>query len=146
MSLDEESILHCYRCVYSWRPRRGRPSICPRCKSKLWQVPRVLPRPRHPEGLGVAEIVAPHRTAIRRLARRYGVKSFRAFGSVARGEADEGSDVDLLYEAAQPIGLLARVELRLALEELFGRRVDLCQVDELKWSVRPQALADATPI
>jgi uncharacterized protein len=138
--------LHCHRCIYSWRPRSGAPRVCPRCKSKLWNVPKIRPRLPTPTGLGIPEVVRPHRTEMLRLARRYGIASLRVFGSVARGEAHHRSDVDLLYEPRKPITLLERVRLRLALQEVLGRKVDLCRVGELRWSVKPQAVADAVDL
>ena len=120
--------------------------ICPRCKSRLWNVPRILPRPVRPAGLGVREVIDPHRAAIRRLCRRYAVARLRVFGSVARGEAGPSSDVDILVEYSRPVSLLTVVELRMALEKLLRRRVDLSREEMLHWAVRPQARADAVEL
>jgi uncharacterized protein len=120
--------------------------MCPRCKSRLWAVPRTRPKPLKPTGLGVARVVGPHLREIRALARRYGVNSLRVFGSVARGEATPISDVDVLFESGSPLGLLKRAEFKAKLEALLGRRVDLAREESLKWYVRPQALADAVAL
>jgi uncharacterized protein len=146
MPSSRTPTLHCHRCIYSWQPRGQPPQLCPRCKSRLWRVAKIRPKPIHPRGLGVAEVIGPKRAELHRLARRYRVRSLRVFGSVARGEADATSDVDLLFDSNLPMSLLARVELRMSLERLLGRRVDLLREGELKWSVRPQVLADALPL
>lgn len=47
------------------------------------------------------------------------------FGSFARGEADENSDIDLLVRFSKPIGLFGFVGVEQELEEALGRKVDL---------------------
>lgn len=74
---------------------------------------------------------------------RCGVKSLAVFGSVARGEAGEESDVDLLVEFSKPVGLFAFSRLRRHLEDLLGRRVDLATPDALKPQLREQILQEA---
>ena len=49
-------------------------------------------------GLGINEIIGDKRAAIISVARKYGASNVRVFGSVARGEATEASDVDLLVD------------------------------------------------
>jgi predicted nucleotidyltransferase len=46
-----------------------------------------------------SEAVAQHRQALLEMAHRHGVVNHRVFGSVARGEDAEGSDIDLLVDA-----------------------------------------------
>src|SRR5512142_3259039 len=48
-----------------------------------------------------------HRVEIDEVGRRYGVSNVRVFGSVARGEADDASDLDLLVDAAEGTVLLS---------------------------------------
>ena len=55
---------------------------------------------------------------------RFGVKRIDLFGSVARGDSKEGSDVDLLVELERPLGWEV-VDLRDYLQELLGIKVDL---------------------
>jgi uncharacterized protein len=120
--------------------------MCPRCKSRLWDVPKIRPRPERPTGLGPSQVIGRRAPAIRRLARRYGVRELRLFGSVARGEARADSDVDLMFDSESPLGLLRRAEFREKLEAIVGRRVDLVRPEYLKWYIRPQAEADAVPL
>jgi predicted nucleotidyltransferase len=58
------------------------------------------------------------------LREQYGVRRIGLFGSFARGTAGEASDVDLIVEFQQPIGLRF-IELIDELEELLGRKVDV---------------------
>ena len=60
-------------------------------------------------------------------AKKYGVTRIGIFGSVARGEQAENSDVDICIEAP-PMGLFAFSGLCLALEELLGVPVDIVRL------------------
>jgi hypothetical protein len=59
--------------------------------------------------------------------RRAGIRHLSLFGSVARGEADDTSDVDLAAELdpAAHVGLFRLVALQRRLSEILGRSVDL---------------------
>ena len=56
------------------------------------------------------------------------------FGSFARGEQTAKSDIDILAEFSEPIGLLHFFEVRAYLEGILGRKVDLAVED----SIRPE--------
>jgi hypothetical protein len=75
--------------------------------------------------------------------REAGVKSLKLFGSVVRGEAGPGSDIDILVEFSRPIGLLAFVGLKHRLAELLGRPVDLVTPEALKLPLRDGILSEA---
>ena len=75
--------------------------------------------------------------------RRFDVKSLRLFGSVARDEAAEGSDVDLLVSFEIPPGFSAFMKLRIFLEDLLGANVDLVTEKGLRDRVRPYVEKDA---
>ncbi len=77
------------------------------------------------------------------LLEEYGVRSLSLFGSIARGEAGEESDVDLLVEFSHPIGILQFVRLKRALETVLGRRVDLATRNSLKPQLRDRILKEA---
>ena len=72
-----------------------------------------------------------------------GVSSLDLFGSVARGEASTDSDVDLLVEFKQPIGLFHFFRVQRRLEEILGARVDLVMRDAVKPQLRERILAEA---
>jgi predicted nucleotidyltransferase len=82
-------------------------------------------------------------SAHRSVLLEHGVKSLRLFGSVARGEATDQSDVDLLVEFSRPTGLFGLVRLRRYLEELLGCRVDLTTPGALRDSMRERILSEA---
>lgn len=74
---------------------------------------------------------------------RFGVKSLAIFGSCARDEMREDSDVDILVQFQKPVGLFEFVRLKNSLEELLGRRVDLVTPDALKAQIKEQVLKEA---
>jgi len=85
------------------------------------------------------------RAAILAAAQKRGARSVRVFGSVARGEASEASDVDLLVTFEPDRSLLDQVHLIGDLERLLGRRVDV--VAEGGLLERDQhILAEAVPL
>ena len=57
--------------------------------------------------------------------KKYSVKKAALFGSIVRGEATEDSDIDLLIEFEGGKSLLDLVGLKLELQELLGREVDI---------------------
>ncbi|HDQ71034.1 MAG TPA: hypothetical protein ENN19_02930 [Chloroflexi bacterium] len=59
------------------------------------------------------------------LCRQNDVKQISVFGSVARGEADEQSDIDLVVSFSKRISLLRMVALQRQFSEALGRKVDL---------------------
>ena len=73
-------------------------------------------------------ILADHR---KELADRYHVETMAIFGSVTRGDAREDSDIDILVDFDEPIGL-DFVQLAEDLEAILGRRVDLVSRNAIK--------------
>ena len=74
---------------------------------------------------------------------QFDVQSLSLFGSAARNEATRNSDIDLLVQFNNPVGLLHFVRLKRCLEELLGRRVDLVTPDALKRQFRDRILKEA---
>jgi len=72
-----------------------------------------------------------------------GVESLAIFGSIARGEANIDSDVDMLVSFNQAIGLFDFIRVKLYLENLIGRSVDLVTADALRTEMRDDILAEA---
>lgn len=64
-----------------------------------------------------------------RTSSKYGIKRIGIFGSVARGEQHEGSDVDVCVELKEP-DVFVMVHIKEELEELFGVSVDLVRIRE----------------
>ena len=75
-----------------------------------------------------------------------GVRTLALFGSVARNEAHDGSDVDLLVEFdGRPIGLFAFIDVKDFLERILGERVDLVMRDAVKPLLRERIFGEAVP-
>ena len=75
-----------------------------------------------------------------------GVKSLAVFGSVARGDAGPGSDVDLLAEFQRPFGLFKFVELKAYLEIILGCSVDLVSRDAVYEELRDVIYGEAVNV
>jgi predicted nucleotidyltransferase len=65
------------------------------------------------------------REEILQIAQKHGARNVRVFGSVAKGEARAGSDVDLLVEMEPGRSLLDMIAIKQDLEDLLARRVDV---------------------
>jgi len=78
--------------------------------------------------------------------RRYGVTKADLFGSVARGEATEKSDVDLLIELPKTASLFDYIGLKQDLEDALGRSVDLVEYEAIKPRLKPYIMQDVKPI
>ncbi len=76
------------------------------------------------------------------VAREYSVKKIGLFGSVARNEETEQSDIDLLVEFSKPVGFVTFMRLENFLSERLGERVDLVTSDSLKPVIRQDVLAE----
>lgn len=81
-----------------------------------------------------------------RVLRKHGVKKAALFGSVARGEAVEKSDIDLLIEFKGRKSLLDLVSLKLELEELLKRDVDVLTYKSLHPLLRNGILSEQKAI
>lgn len=86
------------------------------------------------------------RSDIVRLAERYGAANIRVFGSVARGDADHESDIDLLVDLAPDRTLLDLGGLLMELHELLGVPVDVTTEALLHDRARERALCDAVSL
>ncbi|RZJ84963.1 MAG: nucleotidyltransferase [Massilia sp.] len=87
-----------------------------------------------------------HREELLSMARRRGITRVRVFGSMCRGDAGDGSDVDLLVTLAPGVSGLALGGLLLDAEELLGRRVDVVTEASLHPALRDQVMASAVPL
>ena len=79
------------------------------------------------------------------LRNRFGVKSLGLFGSIARGEASPGSDVDILVEFNAP-SFDHYMDLKFYLEERLGRPVDLVLKGSLKPALRERILREVRDV
>ena len=94
----------------------------------------------------IQELLKARREQILEIARKHGAYNVRVFGSVARGEGNEQSDLDFLVEVGPahsawfPAGLVAD------LEDLLGIPVDVVTEDGLHWYIKEKVLEEARPL
>jgi uncharacterized protein len=86
------------------------------------------------------------RDVILEIAQRHGVLGIRVFGSVARGDANSGSDVDLLVELAPGRSLFDLGGLLMDLRDLLEGPVDVVTPAALQERVRIKVLREAVPL
>lgn len=87
-----------------------------------------------------------HRKALLDAVSKAGGSNLRVFGSVARGEENPDSDVDLLVDLPEDTSLFQVLALEGTLERILKVKVDLAPVSSLKSRVRAEALADAVTL
>jgi hypothetical protein len=76
------------------------------------------------------------------LRQRYNVSRMGLFGSFARGEADETSDIDVLVEFSKPVDIFEFLSLKEYLELILGRKVDLVTEKALKPQLKQKILRE----
>lgn len=91
-------------------------------------------------------LIKAHREQLLLLAHRRGITGLRVFGSMARDEARDDSDVDLLVTLAPGTSALALGGLLLDAQELLGRHVDVVTEAGLHPALRDRVLADAVAL
>jgi hypothetical protein len=96
--------------------------------------------------MGIEEVLKAQRDEILRIAARHGAYNVRVFGSVARGNAQPDSDVDLLVDLEPGRSLLDLGGLLMDLQDLLGRSVDIVTERGLRHRLRERVLTEAVPL
>lgn len=96
--------------------------------------------------MGIDEILGRKRQEILRAAAARGARNIRVFGSVARGEADDHSDIDFLVDMEPGRSAFDLSGLLADLQEMFGRKVDIVAERGLHWYIRDRVLREAKPL
>lgn len=96
--------------------------------------------------MGIEELLKEKREDILKIAVKHGARNVRIFGSVARGEATQASDIDFLVQAGPETSPWFPVSLIDDLEILLGRKVDVLTEDALHWYIRDKVLKEAVPL
>lgn len=96
--------------------------------------------------MDVQEHLKRHRKAILAIAAKHGARNVRVFGSAARGEARENSDVDVLVAMDSGRTLLDLVALSDELEALLGRSVDVVTENGVSPYLRERIYAEAVAV
>ena len=78
------------------------------------------------------------------IAKKRGISYLALFGSVARGDSTDQSDVDLAVRFDRPVSLFEYIDVQLEMEALLGYPVDLVPIDDLYSFVRESISADLT--
>lgn len=89
-----------------------------------------------------SEALAKNIDAVRAIIARYPVANPRVFGSVARGDDHEGSDVDLLVDRKDGLTYFDLARLQKELEDCLAVRVDVGIAESLKPTIRANAISD----
>ena len=92
------------------------------------------------------EFLKEKRQDILRLCAKHGARNVRIFGSAARGEADEKSDVDFLVDMEPGRSLFDMGGLLMDLQELLGCEVDVVTEKGLRQRIRARVLQEAVPL
>ena len=93
-----------------------------------------------------SEALARHRDEVLAIIARYPVSNPRVFGSVARGEDVEGSDIDMVVDVNGSFSYFDMASLALELEELLGCPLDIGTARSLKPEIAARAAPDCRPI
>jgi predicted nucleotidyltransferase len=93
-----------------------------------------------------SEILKLKRAEVLQIAEKYGVKNIRVFGSVARGEDDEKSDVDLLAEFPEGTTYIRYFTFVHELEKILSCKVDIVSQIGLKPRIREIVMREVLPI
>jgi predicted nucleotidyltransferase len=80
------------------------------------------------------------------ILQRYGAKRAGLFGSYVRGEIAEDSDIDILVEIEQDISLLDFIGIKLEIEDVLGREVDLVEYDTIKPLLKERILKEEVAV
>src|SRR6266700_5200483 len=92
------------------------------------------------------ELLYEKREDILRIASKRGAYNVRVFGSVARGEADSKSDIDLLVDLEPGRSLFDLGGLLMDLQDLLGHKVDVVTERGLRERIRERVLREAVPL
>jgi uncharacterized protein len=92
------------------------------------------------------EVLSQKRDDIKRIAARHGAFNLRIFGSVARGQQTQDSDLDLLIDVGPTTSSWFPAGLILDLENLLGCRVEVVTEKGLNPELRERVFSEAIPI
>jgi len=115
---------------------RGRRAPSPEVVSRLEEALRPA----------VGELLARHRDRIRELLVVHHAYNPRVFGSVARGQDGQRSDLDVVVDFTEEASLLDEVGLRLALQDLLQIEVDVVGADSIRGPMLERVVREAVPL
>jgi len=96
--------------------------------------------------MNIEDLLKVKREEILKIAAKHGARNIRIFGSVARGEADSESDLDILVEFLPGSTLLSQSAMIRELESLLGIKVDVVSDQGLRERIRDRVLREAVAL
>lgn len=96
--------------------------------------------------MGTLARLREHRDDLLSLARKCGAEDVRVFGSVARGEETDASDIDLLVRWNDQASLCDWVAFQEEASRILGRKVEVASETSLHWYLKNRILAEAKPL
>ncbi len=94
------------------------------------------------ENINFKQIYKTLQKYLTKLQEQYHVKTLGVFGSYARGEATDNSDLDLLVEFQGDLTFDRYMDLKFFLEDLFDKKIDLVIRDDIKPQIREKILGE----
>lgn len=91
----------------------------------------------------IDKLIKNNQKYILEIARKHGAQNVRLFGSLARGNGRQDSDVDLLVSMESGSSLLDIIAIKQDIEDLLGRKVDVVTEDSLSPYIREEILKEA---
>lgn len=92
------------------------------------------------------DLLQSKREQIIAIAAKHGASNIRVFGSVARGEATNTSDIDLLIDLEPERSLFSLIALKQELEGILNCQVDLAEPNSLHQLIRDRVLKEAVKL
>jgi uncharacterized protein len=102
-----------------------------------------MPAQQEKTDMNISELLQQKRQQVLEIAAEHGARNVRLFGSVARGESTETSDLDLLIEMAPERTLLDVIAIKQDLEDLLGCKVDVVTEAAISPYLRGKVLHEA---
>lgn len=96
--------------------------------------------------MDLVDLIVAKREAIKQTCAKYGATNVRVFGSCARDDYNENSDVDFLVRFTAPYDYGDLYQLQEELEKLLGRKVDIGTDEMLREHIRDHVLAEAVSL
>ena len=90
----------------------------------------------------MTSLIQKHQKSIEKIAKENHISYLALFGSHARGEQKKDSDIDFLIDFYQPKSLFDLAKLKISLEDMLRKKVDLTMKNHIKKPLRPYIQKD----
>lgn len=96
--------------------------------------------------MSILDIMHEKKDEISSISNKYGVSNIQLFGSVARKEDTDKSDIDILIELEDDRSLFDLIGFKYSMEELLNKKVDVVTIDSLHETIREKVLRETVKI